>query len=121
MTTPQDWTIVFYLLPSGDSPVENFVRALDERTQARVRWSIEQLRARNIRAREPLVKHIAGKLYELREESQTNIYRIFYFFYTGRRIVLLHGFQKKTRKTPSKEVAIAIKRMNDFIQRGGES
>jgi hypothetical protein len=37
---------------------------------------------------------IEGKIWELREESGTNIYRILYFFASGRRIVLLHGFAK---------------------------
>jgi phage-related protein len=31
----------------------------------------------------------------------------------------LHGFIKKTEKTPEREIEIAEKRMNDFIQRGG--
>ena len=78
---------------------------------------MEQLRVRNVQAKEPLVKHLEDKLWELREESKTNIYRIIYFFYTGRRIILLHGFQKKTQKTPTKELEIARTRYQDFIHR----
>lgn len=74
---------------------------------------------RNVRAREPLVKHLEGDLWELREESQTNIYRIVYFFFTGRRIVFLHGFQKKSQKTPRKELELAMRRYSDFLKRGG--
>jgi phage-related protein len=54
-------------------------------------------------------------LWELREESQTNIYRIVYVFYTGRRVVFLHGFQKKSQKTPSRELATA-RRYQDFLR-----
>ncbi|NWG15281.1 MAG: type II toxin-antitoxin system RelE/ParE family toxin, partial [Chloroflexi bacterium] len=36
-----------------------------------------------------------------------------YFFFTGRWIVFLHGFQKKTPKTPRREIEIAEKRVND--------
>jgi phage-related protein len=44
-----------------------------------------------------------------------------YFFFTGRHIVLLHGFQKKTEKTPRSEIDTALQRMNDFVKRkGGE-
>jgi phage-related protein len=76
---------------------------------------------RNVQAREPLVRHLEGRLWELREESQTNIYRLLYFFFTGRRIVFLHGFQKKTRKTPRREIELAERRLAHFIQRqGGE-
>lgn len=108
---------MFFIEDNGDSPVEEFLLELDEKTQARFGWSLERLRVLNIQAREPLVKHQEGKLYELREESRTNIYRIMYFFYTGRQIILLHGFQKKSQKTPAKEITRAMRRMTHFINR----
>ncbi len=122
MTSPQAWTIIFYIDEHGHSPVEEFLRQLDSKTRNRFAWSIEQLRVRNVRAREPLVRHLTGKLWELREESRTNIYRLLYFFFIGKRIVLLHGFQKKTEKTPTSEIEIALKRMDSFIDEfgGGE-
>jgi phage-related protein len=40
-----------------------------------------------------------------------------YFFFTGRQIVFLSGFQKKTQKTPREEIEIAERRMEDFIRR----
>jgi len=115
------WAIEHYVAPDGSSPVEEFLDSVDPKTRARFRWSIEQLRARNTQAREPLVKHLEDKLWELREESATNIYRMIYFFFTGRRIVLLHGFAKKTQKTPPQELAIARRRYEDFLRREGES
>jgi phage-related protein len=36
------------------------------------------------------------------------------------RIVFLHGFQKKTQKTPRREIEIAQRRMDDFIRRAGK-
>ncbi len=117
-----NWSIIFYIEEDGKSPVREFLESLDSRTQARLRWSVEQLKMRNVQAHEPLVRHLEGKIWELREESQTNIFRLLYFFYTGRRIVFLHGFQKKTPKTPRREIEIAQKRMQIFIDRqGGES
>lgn len=107
----------------GDaSPVAAFLDDLDPKTRARFRWSMEQLRVRNTHAREPLVRHLDGDLWELREESQTNIYRIISFFFTGRRIVFVHGFQKKTQKTPRRELDVARTRHAAFIsrERGGE-
>ena len=80
---------------------------------------MEQLKLRNVRAREPLVKHLDGDLWELREESQTNIYRVIYFFYSGRRIIFLHGFAKKTRKTPARELETARGRYQEFLERQG--
>lgn len=114
-----EWTTEFYIEVNGTSPVEEFLDTLDLKTRARFRWSMEQLRVRNVRAREPLVKHLDGDLWELREESQTNIYRIVYFFFTGRHIVFLHGFQKKSQKTPRKELELAMRRYSDFLKHEG--
>ena len=116
-----EWSVVLYVDEQGNEPVREFLRSLDLKTRTRFDWSIEQLRVRNVRAREPLVRHLEGKLWELREESQTNIYRVIYAFSTGRTIVFLHGFQKKTQKTPRREIETAQRRLDDFIQRkGGE-
>ncbi len=120
MAEEQVWSIVYYIDRRGNGPVEEFLKSLDLKTQARFDYSIRQLQALNTRAGEPLVKHIEGKLWELRRESGTNIYRVFYFFYTGRRIIFLHGFQKKTQKTPRREIEMAQQRMEDFIRRAGE-
>jgi len=122
MRQGDEWSIVFYIDDNRTSPVEEFLASLDAKTQQRFRWSIEQLRLRNVTAREPLVRHLEERLWELREESSTNIYRLIYFFYTGRRIVFLHGFQKKTQRTSRRDLDAALGRLTRFSQRqGGET
>lgn len=66
----------------------------------------------------PYSRNIEGvrKLRELRVEYASNIYRIFYFMSTGRRIILLHAFQKKSNKTPLGEIKIARERILDFMK-----
>ncbi len=121
MTEEQVWSIEFYLDEQGKSPVREFLNSLDRKTKARFNWSMEQLQVQNVRAHEPLVKHLDGKLWELRRASDGNIYRMVYFFFSGRKIVFVHGFQKKTQKTPRREIDLAQKRMEDYLQRkGGE-
>ena len=115
MVGNSDWTIEFYVDEDERVPVEEFLESLDARTRARFVWSIEQLRVRNVTAREPLARHLEGDLWELREESRTNTYRVVYFFFTGRRIVLLHGFQKKTQRTPRGELETARRRYSAFL------
>lgn len=117
MTQASEWTIEFLIEADGSSPVEEFLDGLDIKTRARFAWSMEQLRVRNVQAREPLVRHLEGDLWELREESSTNIYRIVYFFFTGHRIVLVHGFQKKTKRTPTRELETARQRYAAFVAR----
>lgn len=121
MARAQEWVIVFYAEPSGSEPVREFLASLDLRTQARFDWSIDQLLLRNTQAREPLVKHLDGRIWELRRESNTNIFRLLYAFLPGRRILFLHGFQKKTQKTPRREIEVALARLTSFLAReGGE-
>ena len=117
MMVAGEWTVEFYVADDGSAPVAEFLDNLDLKTRARFRWSIEQLRLRNIRAGPPLVKHLEGNLWELREESSTNIYRVIYVFFSGRRIVLLHGFQKKTQRTPAREIEAARRRYEEFLER----
>jgi phage-related protein len=67
--------------------------------------------------REPYVKHVEGqrKLFEIRAKGKDGIARVFYCTISGQRIVLLHGFTKKTDKTPKKEIDIAVERMQEVI------
>ncbi len=54
-------------------------------------------------------KHLEDGIYEIRIEVGSNIYRIFTFFDDNKLVILLHGFQKKTQKTPRKEIEQAKK------------
>jgi len=110
------WTIEYYVDESGYVPVRDFLRGLDKKTYDRFLWSFDQIRVRNVQAREPLVQHLEGKIWEIRVESNTNIYRVLYFFFSGKRIVLLHGFTKKTQKLPQEELEIAQRRLARFIE-----
>ena len=54
-------------------------------------------------------------LYEIRIEYQSNIYRVFCFFDTGRLVVLFNGFQKKTQKTPKNEIEKAMRLKQEYL------
>jgi len=54
-------------------------------------------------------------LFEIRIEFESNIYRIFCCFDKGSLIVLFNGFQKKTQKTPGKEIEKAKKIMQEYF------
>lgn len=66
---------------------------------------------------EKFLKHLTSTdgLYEIRVEYQSNIYRIFCFFDQGKLVVLLNGFQKKTKKTPKKEIEMAEKLKKEYF------
>lgn len=119
MASGADWSIVYYLEDSGRNPVGEFLSSLDRDAVARCLAAIDRLQVENVRAREPLVKKIEGDIWELRRESRGSIYRIFYFFFTGRKIVLLHAFQKKTQRTPRREIDLAKRRRDHYVGREG--
>ena len=66
-------------------------------------------------------QHIAGTdgLYEIRVEFVSNIYRIFCCFDEGKIEVLFNGFQKKTQKTPQKEIDKALKIKAEYFNEKG--
>ena len=64
------------------------------------------------------IRHIKehGNLYELRMEYESNIYRLFFIFDEDSIVVLFHGFQKKTQKTPKKEIEKAIRLRSEYYE-----
>ena len=65
---------------------------------------------------ETYLKHIENTdgLYELRIQQGNDIFRIFCFFDEGRLVILVNGFQKKTQKTPRKEIEKALKLKEEY-------
>ncbi len=63
------------------------------------------------RMHEPHVKHIDGKLWELRAKAAEGIARGLYMAITGRRVIVLHVFVKKAQRTPKNALATARERM----------
>ena len=60
------------------------------------------------------VKLIRDGVYELRASHNGNIYRAFFIFDDGNIVMLFNGFQKKTQKTPKKEIDKAIRLMAQY-------
>jgi phage-related protein len=112
------WTVCFYEEDCGICPVEKFLLSLSSNDdRMRIAESVRKLCLRNISARLPLARHLEDKLWELRAESCTNIYRLIYFIDQDRHIIILHGFHKKTQKTPLREIAIARRRYENHLRR----
>jgi phage-related protein len=63
--------------------------------------------------REPYVKPLGSKLFEIRMKGKDDIARAIYIAATGQRLVVLHAFQKKTAKTPRSAIRIALERAKE--------
>lgn len=110
------WKIEFYQSPSDNPVVYDWFLEQESKVKARFAQIFDLLQDKGTSVGMPYVRPLVNtKLYEIRVEQSTNIYRIFYFAYTGRRFILLHGFQKKTQKTPKKEIELAESRRKEFL------
>ena len=97
--------IVFY-----KDHFQEFFERQTKKVKAKIVWTfqlIEELQ----RVPETYLKHIENTdgLYEIRVQSGNDIFRIFCFFDEGRLVVVANGFQKKSQKTPSKEIEKALR------------
>lgn len=103
----------------GKCPVKEFIDLLSAEGKAKYVFIADLLEEYGLKVKEPYVKPITGsrKLFEIRIKDKSNIHRIFYFAYTGKRLILLHGFTKKTEKTPSREIVVAERRMEEYLLR----
>jgi len=111
------WNIIFYEKDDGTTPVQEFLDKLPEKHHAKALRDIDVLEKYGIALTEPHVKHIKDKLWELRVKSASDISRIFYFVHVGKNIVLLHGFVKKTQRTPNREIKTACNYFEDYLRR----
>ncbi|MDR3304896.1 MAG: type II toxin-antitoxin system RelE/ParE family toxin [Clostridiales Family XIII bacterium] len=104
----------YYMLPSGEKPVETFLDGLDTKMRVKAFGSLEILAEYGNTLREPYSKAISNGLFELRIKFAGDTTRIFYFFYVKNTIVLTNGFVKKTKKTPKQELELALKYKADY-------
>ena len=107
---------LYYKTKNGNNPVKVFIDNLSFKTQRKFFIKIDWLEEHGPRLPEPHAKKLENDLYELRFESEDGAIRIIYFFYIGKKIILLNGFKKKTQKTPRRQIELAEKRMKDYLE-----
>ncbi len=103
--------IIFY-----ENHFIEFYQKQDTKVKGKIQYVFELIKQVD-RVPEKFLKHLTGTdgLYEIRVEYQSNIYRIFCCFDEGQIVILFNGFQKKTQKTPQKEIDKAIRLMKDYF------
>ena len=104
-------TVIFY-----KDYFEDFLQEQRSQVRKKIFWTINLFEVLPI-VPEVYLKHIEGTygLYEMRVQVRSNAFRIFCFFDAGKLVVLANGFQKKTQKTPQKEIDKALKIKIDYF------
>ncbi len=106
------WEIIFYQTSSGKRVVEDFIDNLDTAAKSKTVRQIELLGTYGVELGMPHAKLLGGGLFELRVRGKREV-RVFYVYVAAKRIILLHGFVKKSQATPKKELDIARKRQQE--------
>jgi phage-related protein len=94
----------------------DFFETLKPEVKAKFNWTLGLISTIE-RVPEKYFKHLEGSdgIFEVRVEVGSDIYRVFSFFDKGQLIILVNGFQKKTQKTPRKEIEIAEKLKKQYF------
>jgi phage-related protein len=109
----QKTPVVFYRTSAGTEPVRDWLRTLDapdrnvigqDLMRLQFRWPIGM----------PLCRPLGSGLWELRSNLGGNCIARVLFFVDEGRIGVVHGFVKKTRKTPADAIALADRRMKEM-------
>lgn len=109
------FTIWAYKKEPGEVPAVEYLEGLSESYQVKFASLFTQLGNQGKIYNETKFKHLTGtdKIFEFKVDNA----RILSFFASGRRVILTHGFVKKSSKTPRGEIRLAEKIKKEFEQR----
>jgi len=110
--------IQFYQSDSGTCPVEDFLDSLTGKQVQKVTWTlqlIEEMQTVPIKYFKKLIN--TDDIWEVRIQAGNNIFRLLGFLDGENIVILNHAFQKKTQKTPKKEIQIAEARKKNYLNR----
>ncbi|MBN1999153.1 type II toxin-antitoxin system RelE/ParE family toxin [candidate division KSB1 bacterium] len=101
-------------------PFEDFILNLSTSERAKVFETINyflELKNANLPIKEKLSKHLQDGIFELRVFLSNKIARTLYFYQIGSRIIITHGFIKKSQKTPPREIFRAKELRKKYLEK----
>ena len=108
--------VVLFVTLAGRQPVREWMNDLDSSSEKAVREAIETTRL-GWPTGMPVARSLGNRLWEIRTKTRRGQARVLFAFH-GSVMVLLHGFIKKTAKTPRREIELALKRSRELASRG---
>ncbi len=104
--------VVFFRTDSGTEPVREWLRGLSRGDKVKIGGDILAVQ-RTWPVGKPLVDHLGNGIWEVRSKLKDRIARVL-FVVDGEEMVLLHGFVKKTQRTPRQDLDLARKRKRQY-------
>ncbi len=112
--SPRPLPVVFFATGTGAEPVRAWLKELSAEERRLIGEDIKTVQFRWPLGM-PLVRNLGSGLWEVRTDLPTRIARTLFFVHRDE-IILLHGFIKKTQKTPNDDKARALQRKHAYIQ-----
>jgi len=109
---PYVLTVVFYRAESGNEPVREWLKELSKEDKRKIGEDIKTAQL-GWPLGMPLIRKIQKDLWEVRTTLDSGIARVF-FTVDGEYMILLHGFIKKSQKTPQQELKTALERLGHY-------
>ena len=106
--------VVFYI--NKRAPVVDFILEQPLPEQAKIDACIKGITDHGLEKSRAELRHISGKLWEIKIRGEDSAYRIFYVCLKKDVMVLLHAYKKKSQKAPTKEIVIALRRMKEVLE-----
>ena len=111
------YRVVYFISPAGENPVKHFLDSLQHNQKVKVFRLFQVYEQYGLASIMPHTKKLRGTpLWEISIKGKDNI-RVLYVSRTTKSILVLHGFIKKTQKTPQKELGLAIQRYEEWKKR----
>ena len=117
----EKFTVEFYETLKGEKPCLEFLNTLEVKLRAKVFRDLKLLEEKGNELRLPYSENLGDGIFELRTIQGNNIVRNLYFFIIGKKIIITHGFRKKTQKTPPEEIVKAKNYREDYKKRHPEN
>jgi phage-related protein len=109
--------VVFYRTNAGSEPVREWLKGLDKEERKIIGEDIKTVQL-GWPLGMPLVRKIDKRLWEVRIQLDRKIARVLFTAHEGM-MVLLHGFVKKSQKTPTNDLRLAKQRLATLGGRNG--
>lgn len=110
--------IDFYKTPAGVSPVEDFLDTLTDNQTKKILWVLKLVRELDPVPSQYFTKLVnTDDIWEVRVQLGGNIFRLLGFLEGDSLVILTNGFQKKTQKTPHREIELAEARKREHQSR----
>lgn len=106
--------VIYYLTQNNENPVFDFIESLEKRQKAKVFRIFQTIHIYGLEAVIPHIKKLTNTpLWEIRILGKDNI-RILYAIIHKDSMIVLHGFNKKKKKAPRKELDLALNRYHGW-------